>query len=276
MLNFNFNIFIIFFLFTLFAKGQISDSLNIKNKTKPCSYCDFLTDENVKNYVFNGGAKYQVTTYAESFNSNGLYFNLGLNLARFFSKKIILGAFVDFNIKHNFLYKEISSNTFVTDFNNSFNSNYASQEDSAVAYVFKNSLSDRHLSNGSYGKYGFMFSPFPDKYGGILLSFKKGSSSYYCYFYDNKFVADGKQEHIYFDVKIQTWELTIKPLLFFKKMVESDNAVKHLSVSFSYDKVNIKNLTIFNTRLSSMVDEAFMSKYGETKRFTVAFGFTFY
>ena len=121
-----------------------------------------------------------------------------------------------------------------------------------------------------------MFSPFPNKYGGILLSFKKGSSSNYCNFYDNKFVDDGKQEHVYFNIQIQTWELTIKPLLFFKKFVESDNAVKHLSVSLSYDKVNIKNLEVFHTKLSSMVNESFMTKYGETKRFTVAVGFTFY
>ena len=91
-------IFILFFLFTFFGKGQSNNSSNIKDESKPCNYCDFLTDENIKNYVFNAGAKYQITTYAETFNSNGLYFKLGLNLARFFSKKIILGAFVDFNV----------------------------------------------------------------------------------------------------------------------------------------------------------------------------------
>ena len=261
------------------ANAQTSDSLKTSEIVKK-TYIDFLTrNDKTENYMFSAGIKYRYTVYSPSFSTNGYYLTAGINLARFFSRKLVLGAFVDFTVKHNLFQQDIKSDEFVSDFNKSFNTTYNTQEDSAVAREFQSDLTNKNFGKGGYAGYGVMFSPFPNKYGGVLISAKYGTTSHFCSFYGNKYVNNGESDHIYFNTEIYTLELTLKPYTFFRNdsYWKGKNFIyRGLSISFSYDYFKITNITVYNTKLTDMVNNDFISKYGTTNRFIVSLGWTLY
>ena len=74
----------------------------------------------ISNIILNLNFQYLYEQESGSFRTCGKDFNVGINLARFFSKKFIFGINVDFNLGEKKTQQHLS-NEFVNDFNSSFN-----------------------------------------------------------------------------------------------------------------------------------------------------------
>ena len=274
--------------FVIKTHGQSTDSLTATQKfardNKFFHYFLFQ-DSTSQNYLFTVGLKYQYTAITKSFSSNGAYVHLGLNLARFFSKKIIFGVFYDLRPIHGPFFYQPTSNQFKNDFVSNFSTTYSSPEDSAVAYTLKNAIENKSLSSGSFANLGLMFSPFPNKYGGLLFSFKISGCDYRVGgVYGNKLILNGEADNIYFSVgKNYVYEISFKPFAFkhntyfnFDKPSSESKFLKTFTCSIYYERFNLKNATFGDNKFKDMVSSAFLSKYGSTDRFGVSIGWTLY
>ena len=112
----------------------------------------------------------------ESFRTGGMQLSVGVNVARFFSNKFVIGIIADVKGVKG-LTQQHFSDDFINDFNESFITEYNKPSDSAKAYVISQAINDvpGHGFFGNYsGNLGIMFSLFPQKYGGVLISAKRG------------------------------------------------------------------------------------------------------
>ena len=94
-----------------------------------------------------------------------MHLNLGFNIARFFSKKFILGVSTDFKIFPGYT-KQYFSNQFIQDFNSNYIQIYDNELDSAraeVLYKTVNKIDNYRIKGNIILDFGFSFSPFPQK-----------------------------------------------------------------------------------------------------------------
>lgn len=248
-------------------------------------YLRFLlfSDSTSQARMLNVGINYLNTPSYTTLKPNGVQLRCGFNLARFVSKKIILGVFIDFKGIKGFTRQRFSSE-FISDFNNGFNSNYSSQEDSAKAYLLKWQINNSAISGNYLGDIGIMFSPFPQKYGGILVTLKKGYRSYVIHgVYGNKFIGNGEQEIALLDLSNNyALEVTMKPYAFFnnsffpKKTTASNEISKLITLSFYYEQTNLKSATFSGLPLENVVSNTFMNKYGKTDCYGFKIGIAIY
>ena len=281
-------IILILFLHIAFqTTGQTKDSLSVTQRfARDNKFFHFFLfrDSTSQNYLFTLALKYQITAHTNSFSSNGAYAHIGLNLARFFSKKIILGVFYELKPLHGPFYPQPASSQFKTDFNNNFNTTYNSQEDSAVAYTLRRALIGGYMSSGNFGSYGIMVSLFPNKFGGILLSLKRSGSGYRVGgVYGDSLIENGTAENLYFNAdKNYGLELSFKPYAFFKNSYinfeqrTSQKFLKAITCSIYYERFNLKDADFGGVKFTDMVTKGFISKYGATNRFGFTIGWSLY
>jgi hypothetical protein len=197
--------------------------------------------------------------------SNGLHSSLGLNIARLFKQRFSLGVMLDFRG-----FKVLGSNGQYNQLTNVVNSsiirNQSNPADSTRASFLFNAFNNdsKECFLGAYLlNYGVFFSPFPDKYGAMMLQIKQGSYTFPIYgAFGNKYLSDGKNEWI--DLSVPTTlnvQLTCKPLTFFKSKKENQF---HKNVLFSlfYETVSLKDATLDGEALSKYLKTAFFDNYG--------------
>lgn len=246
-------------------------------------YKDYFLDTDRQNYLFTIALKYQNNITSKAFTSNGLYFNLGLNLCRFFSKELVFGPFFEFKPINGFFYKQPKSQSFVSDFNTNFKPSYENSNDSATAYLLKERLNENSIRGGSFGNIGLMFSIFPNRNGGILIAIKKGSESHrLSNVYGNKYIKNGEADNLYFDFSSYSLEASFKPFAVFKNSYinfnsdEGENFLKSIAISFYYTRLNLKDASINGLKWTQIVDNPFITKYGMTDTFGLTLGCTVY
>ncbi len=247
-------------------------------------YSDFFSDTNRQNYLCTTGLKYQQTIVAKGFSSNGLHFTFGLNLARFFSKELLIGVFFDFKPINGFFYRQPRSSSFTDDFNKNFNSTYTSSQDSATAYLLQTRLNEGTMHGGMFGNIGVMLSVFPNRYGGILIALKRGTETHRIgAVYGNKYIKNGEADNLYFDFRTYSFEISFKPYSLFHKdgyisftTDDYQNPLKAFTISFFYSRINLKDAVINDLKWTSIVNEPFISKYGLTDRFGITLSMSIY
>ncbi len=256
-------------------------------KTSLDKYWHFLSHPNEKsqNYLLTGNLQLMVSPYGNILGANGIVGNGGFNLARFFSRKFILGFCFDVKIK-GWIPPTKPSKEFINDFNTGFISQNNSQ-DSANAFVVQNAINTGAFEGSTYGNIGVMFSLFPQKYGGILIQIKKGSRAYAInsYVYKNKYI-DGGGHDIYYLTGATAWtyELSLKPLAFFRNTYsdskKNEKVLKFLSnkliVTFFYEQLNFQNTEFNGTPIRQMVSNGFMNKYSTDTRYGFKIGIGLY
>jgi len=278
-------IFFCLFFFHLQAQIENEDSLDLVENKPWLNFLQF-PDSNAQAHLFMANWQYTYAPWGKMMQTGGMQASFGINVARFFSDQFVLGFCVDLkavkglNVQH--FSREVRE-----DFNSSFNTTYISPADSARAYTFQEGIngSTTHDFLGNYiGRFGIVFSPFPQKYGGFLLSVKRG----YCDFpvfgsYGNSYLGNGKSENILFRTKANySVELTMKPYTFFKNGYVRTNdlhwkdLLKSAVISFYYERLNIQNGTFDGLRLDQMVNADFIAKYGIDHRFGVKVGWALY
>jgi hypothetical protein len=279
---------LIAFLFARPIFGQL-DSLS-SSKTSPIkNYFNrvIYPNEDSKNYLVTFNYQYMLSPIGKTFGTQGMVPNFGLNLARFFSHKIVLGLTLDIKLIKGFSNKKLSKE-FISDFNSAFNTQYENPTDSVNAFIIKTCINDgpgRFFSGNTLSNIGIMFSLFPQKYGGILVQIKKG------YREPNvrgtlgiKEIENGERESVPL-IFSDNWsfELTLKPMAFFqdtyiKPEDRFDNEAfgNRFIVTLFYERLNFQSATFNGTNISKMVSPEFMNKYRVDNRFGIKLGFGIY
>jgi hypothetical protein len=232
----------------------------------------------IENTLFTAQLKYMATPFRTTFNAQGGMLNVGINFARFFSKKITFGFTVDLKAMPGYSRANLS-NQFVNDFNASYISTYETSIDSINAQLVQSAIADCTPSNCNYLRgtsifnYGLMLSLFPNKYGGILLEAKYGRTGFHLRnVFGSENVRVGGYDKYPIGIKHWTYEITFKPVAFFKKAYKPNIFV----ISFFYQRLNLRTAAFDQTKLEDMVSSSFMTTYGMDHRFGFKLGFAFY
>jgi len=273
---------------TFAHNNQKTDSTTFITKSKYLTYL-FLPDSNTKTSLFNIRYQYLYLQRDLPFRRGGTCFNFGINLARFFSKKFILGLSIDGRLFFNGLTKQHFSNEFIKDFNDNYISEYSSYKDSLTASVLHDGINKNNdiYIRGSYPWfYCISFSPFPDKWGGFLLEIKKGGAAYTFYGkYDAKYLSPYQENDPIFLLtnNIISFELSSKPSKFFNSKVtrfveisKPKDFFNLLVISLYYERFSLIDSKFNGQSLSTMVDQKFITKYSNQNYFGVKIGFGLY
>ncbi len=271
---------ILLLLFVITVNGQSSDTTKRNRK-----YVDYLftPDENTQSALVNFRAQYLYVQPDKPFRRGGLNFNFGLNLARFFSKKIILGVCLDTRFIFAGQTRQNFSQQFVSDFNCSQINSNPTLRDTVRSQVLYDAINSNGVTiKGNHPLYfGISFSPFPQKYGGILIEFKRGGSSYLFFGnYNAKLLSDHDENEAamlltYNNLAI---DITFTPYKFFSsKRVGFDNSkvkdfYKFIVISLCCEKFSLKNAKFSGQPLSAMVSQDFISKYSDKYYFGIKLG----
>lgn len=237
-----------------------------------------------ENHVITFQYGYSSILSGKTFLSKGTSLNVGINFARFFSKKIIFGLASEIKLFPGFGRTSMSG-SFITDFNSEFNYFQSSSLDSANARVIRTNINNNGLIGNNVFCYGVMLSLFPQKYGGVLLEVLYGSNGFTARkeIFENPFINSGQNDKYPITVS-DTWRLmcTIKPTSFFRNTyVSIDNINKKdilnsISISFYYERINMRTAEFNGTSFSAFTSNYFMEKYKIDNRFGIKLGFSFY
>lgn len=278
------NIFIVFILFiaTISAQAQKSDSLVspfiVKHK-----YLNFLLlpDSNSKATLLNIRLSYLFTPPRYPFRRGGFSYEVGLNLARFFSKKFILGITYESKVFAGGFTKQHFSREFVNDFNNNFITEYSNSNDSLRASIFYNGINgvnNNYVVVAFPEYFGISFSPFPQKWGGFMLTVKKGGTSYFFNGnYDAKSLDPNKENSILYlqTFKNIAFDLSFKPYKFFtNENVTPFNSDKFnywglLLVSLCCDRFSFASSEFNYQSINTFVRKDFITKYSNKYYFGI-------
>ena len=247
------------------------------------NYWQFLKyDSTAQNSYFFGGIHYVQTPIATDFRANGLYLQGGFNIARLFSKKIIIGLTLDWKG-----WKGINrwhpSASFTSDFNEAFSPQVSTPEDIAKADMIKNAVNNvdnKYFQGNYFGRIGVAVCPFPRKYGSIMLEIKRGYSSFPIYGYlDDPNIDNGSSDFAFLDFgNVYSGSLYFKPFNFSKKTRRTnytearEDWKNYLSIGLHYERMALNESSFYGLGLSDMLSENFMSKYANQHRFGISIG----
>lgn len=279
---------LIAFLLTQSIIGQI-DSLNSSRTKQKESYFSKVINstDNSKNHLITFNYQYMLSPIGKTFGTQGMVPNFGINLARLFSHKIVLGLILDIKLIKGFSNKKLS-NEFVSDFNSAFKTKYENSTDSVNAYIIRTCFNDgpgRFFAGNKLSNIGIMVSLFPQKYGGILVQIKKGyRESIVRGTLGIKEIENGERESLPL-IFSDNWsfELTFKPMAFFQDTYvktednfDSEAIGNRFIITIFYERLNFESGSFNGTSISKMVSPEFMNKYRIDNRFGIKLGFGIY
>lgn len=190
--------------------------------------------------------------------SSGLQVGFGINLARFFTKKFVLGLYYESSLGQN-----LSTNNRFSylspDIVSNIKLDHVENHDSLYSEFLLNAYTKNQFKGCYKQTYGLAFSPFPDKYGEIILFITKGISQYF---------FDGKNENLNYNVSNYSGFMNIptdfKATLMFKpltltKMKNKNYLKDHLHFGFYIQKTSFKNATIFEQSIRQYLKPTFFT-----------------
>lgn len=237
------------------------------------NYIKFLQpDEKQKNEFFIATHSMVYTNTGKILHGGrGSYITIGLNLARFFSKKIVLGVGVDLRCWKG-LWDDRFTNGYINDFNANFNNTIQVIEDSARATALKETINGgRYYARGSYySALVLSFAPYPMEYGGFMLNLKRSSfgvpvnGTYGSVFNPNG--ADWVSLSVPITYNV---ELVCKPLTFFNR-TKSNEICRLFLVSVFYERLSWKDANFDGLPLQRFMSDSFIKKYAYQDHLGVA------
>jgi hypothetical protein len=168
-------------LFSAWCIGTCSSNTWGQGKLK-----DFFKADSTEQCRFlNGSIHYNYSPEPGDFYIGGLFLHGGVNIARFFSKNMILGICADFKpFKGTNYWKPNAS--FQSDFLQSYTPDLTSTETAARSEMIRNAVlgtENKQFQGNYFGNIGIQFSPFPQQWGAWMLEVKRGYRSFPIYGY---------------------------------------------------------------------------------------------
>lgn len=280
------NIFYILILIS-FSRQVLGQDSNDTLKDTPINYLEFLRYPTAKSqtHLFTYSYQFFYSPIGKTLGSRGTMANFGINLARLFSTKIILGVVADIKILPG-VWPIKPSKSFTSDFNESFLKTYDTQTDSANSTVVKSAFNNggQNIIGQNVFNFGVALSLFPQKYGGILLQIKYGGTGFQIHGVNgNKYINNGGNDKFGMNITGNwIYEITFKPAAFlyntyiFTDRETDDKFFSSFVLSFYYERLNLKSAEFNGTTIDKMVSSDFINKYGIDNRFGFKIGFAFY
>lgn len=276
----------VFFLLSVHCLSQRIKTTDIKfvNDTKYLSYL-FYQDSSSQSGLFYIKVQYSYVNKNVPFRDGGMNTSIGLNLSRFLSDKLILGVCYNFKLLPGFTKQNFTSE-FKNDFNDNFITNYSNQQDSIrgdILYRTINGAENYRSRGNSYHNFGICFSPFPKKYGGILIQITKGFSimPFYGSYPTKNLTKDNSPVELNLFTKL-CLEISCKPYNFFnsKKSLLINQKLKdfykHIVFSIYYKENSLKSSSFNNEPLNKYIDSKFIDKYTNKGFIGIKLGFGLY
>lgn len=238
--------------------------------------------------LMNVSYRYLYTPKSISFASKGTHLTVGLNLARFFSKKIIFGVCYDLKQFKGFTKQHFSQN-FIDDFNSNFIPTYANAKDSSRAYTLRdaiNGTSGAKIVGNTFQNIGISFSPFPQKYGGFLLELKTGDRVFPIFGeYIKKYFTKDDGGYAFLQLNnAYSIELSFKPYKFFDsermylstKPPKFKDLLKVITIGFYYEKLTFNGATFNGVAIDQIQSANFIAKYDNITNWGIKIGVALY
>jgi hypothetical protein len=246
----------------------------------------FIPDSSTQASLMSVSYQYLYIPQTQALRAGGTSLNVGLNLARFFSNKFILGICYDLKDFSGSTNQRISKD-FVNSFNSAFKSSTASVADSASAYTLRGGLNGTPgygIHGNTFQNFGVSFSPFPQKYGGVLVQMKIGYRIFpFSSAYPSQLLNSRGDEFVYLQLnKCYSVDICFKPYKFFRSgrvvlnHLKVQEIYKFIVCSLYYEQLNFNAATFNGMPISQMVGHEFISKYSKVNNFGVKFGFALY
>lgn len=229
-------------------------------------YRTFLKDSDQSYVRMAGiGMSYKFMPFDQNFKAIGLSGQYHLNLARFFSRKLIFGVTLEVRGGKGFVHKRFSDD-FKTSMSNGLLPQYASQKDSALAYDLVRAVNGSKYCRGNYmSSIGIIFSPFPYKWGGLTFLLSRGQQNFPVFVASQYYETDSDDwEYVMLNkTKVISGELRIHPALFFKQQpLGLGKFHQYCYFSLYYEQANTNHIKFKDVALdqlltSSALDQAF-------------------
>jgi len=226
-------------------------------------------------YLFAANYGFMASPIGKAISNQGLVLNFGINPAYLFSSKIILGISGDLKLSGGF--QKQGNDQFKNDVVSNIITQYNSPLDSVNIRVVKNVLTNNHenyITGGRCANLGVMFSPFPNKIGGLMLQVRTGTKIFRIETPNNEII---NREYSYLTIsKNWIYEVLFKVWTF--KNEGFPNIAHYKSsiiLSFHYERVNFGTSEFNDISISQMLSNNFMEKYRIDHRFgfKIAWGF---
>lgn len=225
------------------------------------------------------GFNYLTTPKTEAFAAKGTNFCIGLNIVRFFNDKFTFGPFLETKQSNGGLRQHLSSG-----YINGFNQAYTPIDDPETAklesetfYNAVNSVDGFYIRGNKFWNVGIAVSPFPDRYGSVMLKVSKGSQSVsFGGLYDDQLYVN--DDGLYMDLYLKrnfSIELAMRPFTFgtpkhvtITGMETAKDALRLISTSFYFESLQLTDGKFRTTDLSSFIDPSFFtSKHSKMYNF---------
>ena len=283
-------LFVLIIILSLKTFGQEEEYAfeKIAKKNRYLSYL-LIPDSATKASLFNLSYQYLSVQKNKPFRRGGASFNIGINLARFFTKSIILGLSIETRFVFEGFTKQYFSTEFVKDFNDNYISQYSNYKDSLRASILNEGINS---SNGTFirgsfpGYYGITFSPFPNKWGGILLEVKKGSPVFSFFGKYDGTVLDPNKDNAPVDLILAdnlSVDLSFRPYKFSRSRIRNPfdcekviDYFNFLIVTLYYERFSLVGAKFNYQDLNTMVNQKFITKYSNQNYFGVKVGLCIY
>jgi hypothetical protein len=251
------------------------------------AYGQFLkADTAAANSYFYGGSHFTYSPLQTDFRYGGIYGQVGFNLGRLFSKKIILGVTVDFKGWKGFNSWK-PSEAFKNDFNAAYLPNVSTPEDLAKAEMIKNAVNDvedKNFQGNYFGRIGLSIAPFPRKFGSFMMTFQRGYCSFPIYgYYDNPNIDNLDSDFAFLDIgRVYSGAIYFKPFTFSKKIrrtsftASKEDWKNYITVGLHYERFNLNESSFYGISVNDIVKKEFLDKYGIQQRFGISLGVSIY
>jgi hypothetical protein len=252
--------FLLLFFVLIFSNQVFSQS-------KLIQYAEFMNFKNKDSIIHPRlvyfSASYTLANNSKTLTISNLPLTFGINVARFFTKKINLMASMDLGIIAMLNFTTLKPN-FENDFSNSFNSKLKNNVngDSIKANLLNSQVGN---NNNTLLAYGISFSPYPNKYGGIILECKMGIYSHKIGILRGTIINQKPfdADNLYWGFKYESLGLTCKPILFFKKK-KMQHEQNSFLVGIFLNNIHIAKSQIYDLPLSNFMSKSFLDKYQTT------------
>jgi hypothetical protein len=140
------------------------------------------------------------------------------------------------------------------------------------------------MKGNNFSNIGIEFSPFPNKYGGILLQIKKGFRDFPINgLKGNNYTSNKDLEQLPFTLKDNyAIQLSVKPYRLFNSTIidvlhmKIKDVYKFIIISFYYERLNIRNANFDGLALNQIVKQPFIDKYSKIDNFGIKLGLGLY
>lgn len=220
---------------------------------------------------------------------SGLQTAVGVNIAGLFHTKWILGACVEWRVFKalgmNRRYDKIRGDVI----ENLIHSQPGLTDSTRVDFLFDafngmpggNSFYGGRFFGSNHYRYGIIISPFPDDYGGLMLTIKRGANGLPVHgAYGITALKYEAEDYIFLSVPVDLGlELSCKPFLFLHERTADkwyDAISQNLLLSVYWDHLSMDHATFNGAPLRNFVGDPFFEKNGSDNHFGVKLSFGYY